>query len=207
MPKGALPGYVFDERMRGGRYRVQNPDGSLGRLVSQKSIAADVRSLHEASAARFAGLARAAQAGDILPADFQRAMMSELKDLHNATAALAHGGWSGMDSAAWGRNGQILRDEYKFLAGFAQDLADGKLTAAQADARARLYVDGAYARYWAEDLRVKAGQYAEERFVTVGDDRVCRICRGEERRGWGPIGSRALPGDLHAGCRCEKDYR
>ena len=211
-PRGALPGYVWDERMRGGRYRVLTPDGKLGRLVSQKDVASDVRTLHDASANRFAAMARDAQAGTITPADFQRAMMSETKDLHNASAALAHGGWEGMDQAAWGRNGQILRDEYKYLAGFAQDLADGKLTAAQADARARLYAGKAYSRFYAERARTTAGQFAEERWQDTGDSKECPDCQRLAQMGWVPVGMLGTvpgAGDTVCGgaCRCVIHYR
>ena len=34
-----LPGYAWDTRVQGGRYRVVNADGSLGRFVSESEIA------------------------------------------------------------------------------------------------------------------------------------------------------------------------
>jgi len=40
----------------------------------------------------------------------------------------------------------------------------------------------------------------------MGDDKVCAICLEWERKGFGPLGSRPLPGALHLGCRCDLEY-
>jgi hypothetical protein len=221
MPKSpwfeTLPGYAWDTRMKGGRYRVILPDGRLGALVARDTIVGLIRDVHDASAARFGLLAQDAVAGLITPADFQQAMMLELRHLYNASSALAVGGYNNMTAVEWGRNGQILRGEYAYLAGFAQDIADGKLTPAQADARARLYAGKAYSRFWAEHtLTQQAAGFTEERWNTAADERVCeggnRLgCAGLGALGWVPIGTLPNPGDgsteCLGACRCDKEYR
>lgn len=214
MPKTDLPGYVWDARLRGGRYRELTPTGKLGRIVSRDSIVADLRSIHDASARRYGNLAADAVNGLISPDEFRRAMQAELKALYNSSSALARGGWSRMDAAAWGRNGQILRGEYGYLAGFAQDIADGKLTPAQAAARAQQYAGKAYSRYWAEDLlqRQAGGLYTEERWNDTGDSRECSRCEQLASMGWVPIGGHGTvpgAGDTPCGgaCRCDMEYR
>ena len=206
MPDVRLPGYVWDSRLRGGRFRSVYEDGRLGRIVAARDIVQQLRTLTERSGRLFANLAEDAFTGRITAADFQRALMGELRALYNANSALAVGGWQRMGPAEWGRNGGLLREEYRHLAAFAQELAEGKLSLAEARARAALYADNAYARYWQEDLRLKqeAG-LKEERLITMGDDRVCVICRSAERQGYVPLGTFGIP--LHLGCRCEKAYR
>lgn len=209
MPEPAgvrLPGYVWDRRLRGGRFRTVYDDGRLGRIVAPRDIVQQLRMLTDRSGRQFANLAEDAFTGRITVADFQRALIGELRALYNANTALALGGWQRLGPAEWGRNGGLLREEYRHLAAFAQELADGKLSLAEARARAQLYADNAYARYWQEDLRLKqeAG-FREERLVTVGDDRVCASCRAAERQGYAPLGTFVIP--LHFGCRCEKVYR
>lgn len=211
--RGYLPGYVWDERLRGGRYRHIAEDGRLGNIVSQREITANLRSIHDASALRYGNLAADAANGLISPAEFQRAMQAELKALYNGSSALARGGWSRMGPVEWGRNGQILRGEYRHLAGFAQDLADGKLTPEQAAARARLYSGKAYSRFWAEDaLSKRDAGYHEERWDDTGDNRECADCALLAARGWVPLGGLGTTpgaGDTAClgNCRCELEYR
>ena len=200
----ALPGYAWDPRMGSGRYRVLKADGSLGRLVSQQQIVNELRVLHERSALQLGRLARLAVAGDISPATFQITMMQELKSLHNASAALANGGWSNVSKSTWGRNGRILRDEYRALAGFARDIDRGIITADAAADRAALYTDNAYGRYWDESQRRARDTFSRQRIVTAQDEKVCSICQAAEQQGWTPIGANNVP--LHLRCRCHIEY-
>lgn len=225
MPSPWLPGYMWDPRMRGGRYRHLLPDGRLGRMVAARDLVADLRRMHDASADLFARLAVEAVQGRITPAVFQQALMDELRNLYNATSALAVGGWRNMTPTIWGRNGHILRDEYQYLANFAQAIANGELTEAEAAARARLYVGKAYSRYWDEEMRrlQASGIFTEYRWRTVKDAEVCtgvmgpfgatRLgCQELELRDWQPIGSfGTVPGAgataCLGNCRCWLEYR
>ena len=218
--KGSLPGFAWDTRLSGGRYRRVLPNGALGRIVARDEIVGLLRTVSDASGERFAQMARAAVEGAITPAEFFRAMQSELRALYNSTSALAVGGWNRMTPVEWGRNGRILGlgtkeypvGEYTSLRNFAQDILDGKLTAAQAMARARLYSGKAYSRFWAEEtLRLQAAGYAEERWLDVGDERECNRCPELAARGWVPIGTLPNPGDgstpCLGACRCNKQAR
>jgi hypothetical protein len=219
----ALPGYAWDTRLGStGRYRVILPDGRLGAIVSAESLTKLVRELHDASATRFGLLAQDAVLGKITPADFQAAMMTELRHLYNASSALAVGGYNHMTSVEYGRNGQILRGEYRYLAGFAQAIANGDVSLAQADARARLYAGKAYSRFWAEhSLQQEQAGMDEERWITAEDERVCTTavsfgdvlsgCRQLGEMGWVPIGTLPAPGagltPCLGSCRCTKEAR
>lgn len=211
--RAELPGYAFDPRLGGtGRYRHVLPNGKLGRIVSRDEIVGLLRTVSDASGAKFADMARAAVEGRITPAEFFRAMQGELRALYNSTSALAVGGWNKMGPVEWGRNGQILRGEWRYLAGFAQAIANGELTPEQAEARARLYAGKAYSRFWAEDrLQQIAAGMVEERWDDTGDDRECSDCHALAARGWVPIGTLPSPGDgstaCLGACRCSVETR
>lgn len=221
--RASLPGYIWDQRLGNGtgRYRHVLSDGRLGRIVSRDEIVGLLRDVSDASGAKFAGLARAAVEGRITPAEFFRAMQGELRALYNSTSALAVGGWNKMGPVEWGRNGRILGlgtkeypvGEYTSLAKFAQAIANGELTPAQAEARARLYAGKAYARYWQEDqlLRLAGGQY-EVLWEDVGDERECGRCPELAAMGWVEIGAHGtVPGagatPCLGHCRCRLRYR
>lgn len=71
--------------------------------------------------------------------DWVMAMRQEVKIAHLAQYMLAKGGKSQMTQADYGRVGQVLREQYQFLNGFAEDILDGNLSEAQMRARANLY--------------------------------------------------------------------
>lgn len=208
--KTAPPGYVFDTRLAGGgRYRILMADGRLGRMVSASDLTDLARNMADSLSDRMALLAQDAVEGRITPAVFQQAMVSELRNAYNANAALGIGGFQRMTAEAYGRNGGILQGEYQHLARFAQDIADGKLTVAQAQARARLYGGKAYSRYTDEAQRRarESGEYTQERWgPTVGDDRVCGDCTKFEGLGWQVLGTFPAPGSggtsCLGACRC-----
>lgn len=214
--KAAPPGYVFDTRMAGGgRYRRVLADGRLGKMVSVNDITDQARDMADALSDRLALLAQDAVKGDISPAAFQQAMKSELRNAYNANAALGKGGFQRMTAVEYGRNGGILQREYQYLTGFAQDIADGKVTEAQAAARARMYGGKAYSRYTDEEARRKreSGEFTQEKWgPTVGDERVCTTadgllgCSEREAMSWQPIGTHPAPASGRTpcigACRC-----
>ena len=202
--KGDLPGYAWDTRMQGGRYRIVNADGSLGRLVSEEEIADNLRTMYERTADQFAALAAAVVVGDITASLFQRAMMEQLKNLHLSTAVLGAGGWDQADKRLYGRVGRTLRDEYRYLARLTRQFEAGEITPEQAIARAGLYADGAYGQYRREtDRRMRLAGVQEEWLRT--EPGACNVCRLAESDGWVELGTHEIP--KHPSCRCHKEYR
>ena len=104
-----LPGYAWDTRVQGGRYRIVNADGSLGRFVSESEIADILREMYDRTDKQLAALAAAMTIGSIPPSLFQRAVMEQLKNLHLSTAALGAGGWEQVDGRLHGRVGRAER--------------------------------------------------------------------------------------------------
>lgn len=198
-----LPGYAWDKRMRKGVGAYI--DLTTGRMVSQAKIEDLLLAVCEQVEDTLGALGRLAAQGDLSPAGFYEAMQLTLRQGMNAAAALSKGGWAQMEALDWGRNGWLLREQYLHLRDFAAALAAGKLSAAEAEARARLYTNAVWGRYWEmEDARYAEGYDAHIR--TKGDDKVCTVCRGQEAMGWRPV-LNAPPLPLHLGCRCRKSYR
>ncbi len=64
------------------------------------------------------------------------------------------------------------------------------LSPAQIEARAALYTNTTYSRYWEiMTEQEKLAGMTQEQLVTVGDDRVCVECADAEARGMVPIGT------------------
>jgi hypothetical protein len=179
-----------------------------GRMVKRELVNGLLSDVADRSATTMAELARSAVAGDLTARQFYEAMAREVRQAYNASAALGKGGWHQMGPADWGRNGGHLQEEYRRLRDFAQAIEDGTITEKQAMARARLYADSAYKRYWEEWQKQQADLgMDEESWQTVGDERVCGACLEIEALGWVPLGELPMPGDPHVGCRCEKEFR
>jgi len=156
---------------------------------------------------RLAALGRSAVRGDLTPRQFYELMQREVKYAYNAAAALAAGGWDRLTAREWGGNGIRLRAQYAYLRDFAQEIAAGKLTEAQAAARASTYGDSAYSRYWELDRqKQETAGVTMARWQTAGDDKVCVECQALERQGARPIRVWPLPGQVHPGCRCDLVY-
>jgi hypothetical protein len=200
--RAGLPGYAWDTRLR------NYVDLSTGRMVKRAAVVDMLDGVLQRSSGTVERLALSAHDGTLTPRQFYEAMQREVRLANNAAAALAKGGWAQMTQSDWGRNGALLREEYRHLRGFAADIAEGKLSPAQVAARAKLYADSAWRRYWEvhEGQMTEAGK-GEEHWRTRGDDRVCAVCLELEARGWQPIGSMPVPGSIHAGCRCGKDFK
>jgi len=196
-----LPGYSYDPRTHA--YR----NLSTGRLVARQAITDLLRDVADGAGNRLAALGRSAVRGDLTPSQFYELMQQEVKYAYNACAALAAGGWDRLTAREWGGNGIRLRAQYAYLRDFAQEIAAGKLTEAQAAARASTYGDSAYSRYWELDRqKQEAAGVTMARWQTMADDRVCPSCLELERKGFQPIASLPNPGTIHPGCRCDLVY-
>lgn len=196
-----LPGYEY--RPTTGRYH----NLKTGRFVKRETIVELLIDVTHTGSERLAGLGSAAGRGELTPRQFYEMMEREVKHLYNANSAVARGGWDRLSLPDLGRNGKLLQEEYKRLVQFSKELADGKLTEAQARARAALYCESAFGRYWEiETQQQKARGATQEKLQTMGDDRVCQpICIPASNEGWKPIGTWIIP--LHAGCRCMLLFR
>ena len=118
-----------------GKYR----DDNTGKFVSRDRILRLVDEEAARLSTRMQAHARNLTAGNIDLPTFQRRSAEDLKLSAIRSTLLGSGGKSLTTNAQYGSTGRLLREQYQFLDGFARDLADGKLSKAQAIQRASLY--------------------------------------------------------------------
>lgn len=97
------------------------------RVVSTKTVRIITDAAIDAKVRNIGQLAEGLRAGVLSLAEWQTAMMQELKDIHLISAALNRGGWANMTQSDFGRVGRIVRDEYAYLRNFANDIAAGNV--------------------------------------------------------------------------------
>lgn len=110
----------------------------------------------------------------------------------------------------WRRVAGQIQQELTYLRQFAQDIAAGKLSAAQIAARSALYSNHTQVSFWsARDAGQKQRGFTQERRV-LGQAEHCVDCVGYAAQGWVPIGTLPSPGDgsvCRGNCQCTKEYR
>ena len=97
--------------------------------------------------ARVESLAGALAAGGISLGEWQSQMRQALKDAHIQMYVLGVGGTGQLTQQDYGRIGGILQEQFRYLDGFAAEIARGGLTAAQIRARAAMYAQAAREAY------------------------------------------------------------
>jgi len=114
----------------------------------------------------------------------------------------------------------LLSAQLFYLDRFAQEVATGAVSKAEAGRRMRMYVNSARSSFWTVLDRVMSDAgYTEERWVAIGDANTCSPCWEADGMGWQPIGTFAEPGSGNVlrnpttecegltSCRCRKVYR
>ena len=79
--------------------------------------------------------------GDITIGEWEETMKMEIRNLHTSMAAIGAGGWDAMTSQMWGRLGTPLREQYRYLHGFAEHITENRNTISldMIKSRSRLY--------------------------------------------------------------------
>jgi len=123
-----------------GRYR----DASTGRFVKGSAVR-EALDTYLDKTDDVAGVAsQALREGKISLADWQSAMMRQIKIAHMNAAATAVGGYANMTHADRGRAGAAIREQYKYLRDFATEIASGKQKLdGRMLYRARMYIQAA----------------------------------------------------------------
>ena len=103
-----------------GRYRDER-----GRFVASSTVRRELdRYLDNSDPAK--ALAEALRGRQLSLADWEVAFRRHIKNTHLNAIALERGGWANVTPADYGRVGQIVREQYGYLRGFANDIASGK---------------------------------------------------------------------------------
>lgn len=125
------------------RYR----DTETGRFVA----AATVRNMAQESIDRTSSnadsLAARVAGGELNADDWRSLFREDIKREYIRQYLAGVGGINNMTAADWGSVGGMLADQYRYLDGFATEIANGNLTEGQIAARARMYISSAREAY------------------------------------------------------------
>jgi hypothetical protein len=148
--------------------------------------------------------------GRISIADWQTGMAREIKNVHLYSIAAARGGWAQMTPTAYERAGQSVEVQYRYLRGFAEQIASGAQPLnGRALERAAMYSEaGRNTFHHVEREEMEVRGMTEERSIRHPAD-SCEECTEQEEMGWQPIGEAVPIGERQCltKCRCTMDYR
>ncbi len=156
--------------------------------------------------AKIKGLAKDLVGGRITLQDFQTNMISQLKESHIRMGLLASGGKDGISNNGYLGIARTLKQQYKYLNGFAKAISNGELSEKQIIARAGMYARSFLTSYSQAELisRKENGvQYAKRLLDAQADH--CDDCIRHERRDWTPIEDIVPRGTncrCHHNCKC-----
>ena len=122
-------------------------DAETGRFMARDEVLGLVQQSLDASGNVTDTLAGLVAGGQLAPGDWRDMMRSEIKGEYLRQYMTGRGGRAQMTYSDWGRCGAMLKAQYKWLEGFAAQVATGELSEAQIRARAWLYVDSARQAY------------------------------------------------------------
>lgn len=188
-----------------GRYR-----GSNGRFLSQSAVEALVDGRIDKLGTLLRRLTGMLGDGSITLDQWQQSVREALKLAHVQSAIIGNGGKDNMLASDWGRIGQRLRAEYRYLEGFARDLLAGSISAPMAVARVGMYAQSVRGSYWeGATIRQEKQGYSLMRRILDSQAKHCQDCLAFAARGTVPVGSLPLPGQRCAcmsNCKCRVQY-
>jgi hypothetical protein len=180
--------WVFDSRSA--RYR----DLVTGRYVSSKQVRIWANAEIAASTDRVRTLTQLLTSDRLTVTDWERGMREELRKAYISEYLAGRGGLYRMTQADYGSIGGMLADQYRYLSGFARQIAAGNLTEGQILARVRMYINSAREAYERAHGRSAqdAGQTTVHWHLTDigprGKVEHCGDCVTLEGMGWQPMG-------------------
>lgn len=149
-------------------------------------------------------------AGRISSADWQIAMLDQIKQGNRAMALLAFGGAALMGASQWGQIGALIREQNSYFQRFAAGVDAGEVTlGAELIARARLYASALYGVY-AQMVRRReqaAGAVLARRVLDAGAEH-CEDCPAWASEEFQPIEDVPPIGTSQCmvRCRCHIEY-
>jgi len=195
--------YNWDSKIL--RYR----DSGTGRLISRKGIRDAMDTAISNSGMEVNHLSRGLQAGKISLAEWELGMRRQIKNVHLFNAAGAAGGWNQLDATDFARMGPVVRDQYKYLRRFHNDIKSGKTPLdGRFLRRADMYAQAGRRTYVAVDQQthIMLGFNFEQNFLQSSDE--CEGCLAATKAGrvmirtLPPIGTR----DCLSNCKCRIDF-
>lgn len=186
-------------------------DLDTGQFVSNADVLGALESVIDQSALNMNALSLQLQNGEISIASWQSSMMQEIKISHLASTTAANGGWAQMTQADWGFAGSQIKEQYRYLNNFAQQIANGEQPLdGRFMVRTDLYGDASRDSYEAQRFRLmEQSGFEEELWELDPSADHCDGCLEQAGKGWVPLGELDNIGDedCQVRCRCTKRYR
>lgn len=149
--------------------------------------------------------------GDITIAEWERGMRVASKAIFVTSYAYGRGGRNAMTAQDRVQLEELITRQWQYANGFARDLEAGMMTAAQIEARARLYANAGVLANEYGAAATYGGQAAAqtEEHNQLGSLDSCGECPALSALGWVPFGTLKLPGTrvCKANCRCSISRR
>jgi len=89
-------------------------------------------------------LAEQLYTGEISIGQWQETFKENMRQFYSSSAAIGKGGWDNMTNADWGRLGPVMKEQYRYLQGFAEHISLNRDTISlkYIKSRSRLYGEG-----------------------------------------------------------------
>ena len=196
------PNLTFDPDL--GRYQ-----NAGGRVITAAQVRAELdRSLLQ-TAQRTQRLGDDLRAGRISLDVWRVEMKSAIKDAHLRSAALAKGGWDRMTPSDLGRVGQLVRDEYRALEQWTEEIKTGLPLDGRLRTRGQLYAQAGRATFHQVQAveMTRAGLDLARSVKSAADH--CQECIDEEDAGWRPVSAIIPIGERTCGrnCKCRLEFK
>ncbi len=209
-----MPSYIWTtfETAAGEQHRYR--DASTGRYISARQVRAELdRFVDTAGRNAARDLTAQLRDGRIALPEWQTAMARAVKNVNYAAVAAASGGVENMTAVERGRAGAIIREQYKYLRGFAADIESGKQPLdGRAMRRAEMYMQASRESYYIQK-RAEISENNPSAQLMVRSIRFegdsCNDCIELDRK-WLPMGSSEyIPigqRQCLTSCRCSESY-
>ena len=197
------------------RYRWNDTAGRYidahGRFVSRAALRAEVDAALQSATARARGLAEQLRTGQIPLEEWELAMRALSKEVHLYSAAAARGGWAQLSADDTGRVGRIVRDEYRWLRGFREEIEDGLPLDGRFSVRTELYAQAGRETFHKTERQaeLERGNTLERSILGAADHcEGAGSCVEQRDRGWVLIGTLIAIGRRLCGrrCKCAMEY-
>lgn len=185
-----------------------------GRFLTNAKALEYVQASADATVAATDILAGYVSEGTMSPSGWMTMMRDEIKHQYIRQYELGIGGRGRMLAADWGSVGGMVGEQYKYLDGFAVDLAN--LSEGQIRARSRMYINSAREAYERAHGRVAEGLgFDEIAWIENPAAESCPDCDAFAEMGWQLVADNPYGGAIPASgmteclsnCKCGLDYR
>ncbi len=208
--------FIYDPRLHGSGYR----DTVTGKIISYQEVRTQLEQLLRAASDATGTLSDLVSDKVIDAAAWRAALRQEIKDNYITQYLLGIGGREMMTAEDWGSVGGMIADQYRYLEGFYAEVAAGKLSREQIDARSRMYINSSREAYERALARASERRGKRQHRWTLSPAEHCDDCVALAGEGWKTAmepfvspstGQPALPGNgatqCLTNCKCHIEYR